>query len=45
LAPNQENVSEWGDMSILWYLQALLWWRNCISRIVLICFGLSDYRL
>jgi hypothetical protein len=24
LAPNQENVSEWGDMSILWYLQALL---------------------
>ena len=23
LARNQDNVSEWGDMSILWYLQAL----------------------
>ena len=24
LARNQDNVSEWGDMSIFWYLQALL---------------------
>jgi hypothetical protein len=23
LARNQDNVSEWGDMSIFWYLQAL----------------------
>ena len=42
LARNQDNVSEWGDMSIFWYLQAL-WWGNCISRIVLICSEFIDY--